>query len=80
MRWSCDRCNLTDIRKADMVAAVARYGADYSTSQFMRDLHCRKCGRKIGLLTESPEERAENARIFGASVQAKFDNLTPTLP
>lgn len=80
MRWSCTRCNLTDIRKADMATAMQRHGAGYSTSQFMREMHCRKCGSKIGLLTESPEDRAENARIFGASVQAKFDTLTPTLP
>lgn len=80
MRWACSRCDMTDIRKADMAAAVARYGAGYPTSQFMRDMHCRKCGHKIGLLTESPEERAENVRVFGPRAQANWDNLEPTLP
>jgi len=67
MRWSCTKCDLTNVRYLNMIAIRDRYGADYSTSQFMRDLHCTKCGRKIGLLTESPEEREENVRIFGRS-------------
>jgi hypothetical protein len=80
MRWSCSHCDLTNIVKLDVQTALGIYGAHYSTSQFMRDLFCRKCGRKIGLLTESPEDREENVRIFGVLTQRKWDNLEPTLP
>jgi hypothetical protein len=45
-----------------MVTALARHGADYPTGQFMLEIHCRKCGDKIGLLAESPEDRAEDVR------------------
>lgn len=41
IRWSCARCNLTDMRKADMVTALKRHGPDYPTSHFMREMHCR---------------------------------------
>jgi hypothetical protein len=64
MRWSCDRCDIT-VRYLDMEAARDRYGADYSLQRFMGDLHCEKCGTKIGLLTESPEDRAEAQKLFG---------------
>ena len=80
MRWSCNRCNLTDMHKADMATALERHGPNYPTNKFMLDLHCRKCGDKISLLTESPEDRAENVRVFGARSQASWDNLEPTLP
>lgn len=67
MRWSCDKCDLTNVRYLDMEAVRDCFGPDYPTDKFMLDLHCEKCGRKIGLLTESPEERAESQRLFGKS-------------
>jgi hypothetical protein len=67
IRRSCVHCDLTDMRKADMVTALKRHGPHYPTSQFMLEMHCRKCGDKIGLLVESPEDRAENVRVFGGS-------------
>ncbi len=80
MRWGCSHCDLTNVAKLDVEAALDHYGEYYSTSQFMRDLRCRKCDRKIGLLTESPEDRAENARIFGVLTQQKWDSIMPSLP
>ncbi len=71
IRWSCHRCNLTDMRKADMATALKRHGPNYPTNKFMLEMVCRKCGDKIGLLAESPEDRAENVRVFGMSSQRK---------
>jgi len=59
---------------------LVRHGADYPTNKFMLEMLCRKCGDKIGLLAESPEDRAENVRVFGARSLASWDNLIPTLP
>lgn len=66
MRWSCSACDPT-VQYMDMTAARDRHGADYPTDKFMLELHCSKCGHKIGLLTESPAERAESVRVFGIS-------------
>ena len=68
------------MRKADMATALKRHGPDYPTNKFMLEMHCRKCGNKIGLLAESPEDRAENIRVFGASSQRAWVELEPTLP
>jgi len=63
-----------------MVTPLARQSADYPTNQLMLDMKCRKCGYKLGLLTESPEDRAGNLRVFGARSAAAWDNLEPSLP
>ncbi len=34
IRWSCARCNLTDMRKADMVTALKRHGPRLSDEPF----------------------------------------------
>lgn len=66
MRWACDKCDIT-VRYLDMEAARDRYGPDYPTSRFMLEAHCERCGRKLGLLEESPEDRVEAERLFGKS-------------
>lgn len=64
MRGGCSRCDLWEVPDVDIATAAARLGADYPTGQFMLDLHCEKCGDKIGLLTRSPEQRAKDDAVM----------------
>ena len=64
LRGGCSRCDLWDVPDVDIAAAVARHGAGYPTRQFMLDLHCEKCGDKMGLLPRSPEQREKEEVVM----------------
>jgi hypothetical protein len=68
VRASCI-CSIAEQQLPDLPAALAIYGPHYPSSQFLSDMKCRRCGEKLGYLTQSPEDR-ERDRVLLEQLRA----------
>lgn len=75
LRWTmlggCNCMSGLDVKPLNMEAAVRTFGADYPTGQWMIDEMCPKCGTKLGLLDQSPEEVKASREVMRAVMAAR---------
>lgn len=71
MLGGCSCMTGLDVKPLDMEAALQTFGPDYPTRQWMIDEKCPKCGIKLGLLDQSPEEVKASRAVMRAVMAAR---------